>query len=362
MAQELKEWFNPAFFRDLGGRLRTVCPAFDAAGFASQAARGLDRLSLTQRMTATAEAARVHLPQDFRIAVEILKQVAPAYRGQFAGMFMCEFVATYGQDDRDYALAALADLTRHFSAEFAVRHFLVADFDHTIGLMTGWAGDPDPHVRRLASEGSRPRLPWSFNLNGLIEDPSPVRPILDRLNRDPAAAVRKSVANHLNDISKDHPDLMLDWVSAWDLSDPHSAWIAKHAARSLIKQGDQRAFGLFGFAAAPELTIEGFRIRPRKVVIGEDVTMSFTLASASRRDQKLAVDYAVHFIKKSGKTSPKVFKLKELVLAGGERRPLTQRHRFVDRTIRTHHAGEQRIELMVNGRVMASGAVLLVRV
>jgi len=362
MAQELKEWFNPVFFQGLGARLRAACPEFDAAGFASQAARDLDSLSLTQRMTATAEAARAHLPGDFRDAVEILKRVAPAYRGQFAGMFMCEFVATYGQDDRDFALEALAELTRHFSAEFAVRHFLAADFDHTIGVMTGWAGDPDPHVRRLASEGSRPRLPWSFNLTRLIEDPTPVRPILDRLNRDPSATVRKSVANHLNDISKDHPDLMLDWVSEWDLSDPHAAWIAKHAARSLIKRGDQRAFGLFGFTAAPDLTIEDFRIRPGKITIGEDATVSFTLVSTSARDQKLAVDYAVHFVKKSGKTSPKVFKLKELVLGAGERRTMSRRHRFVDRTIRTHHAGEHRIVLTVNGHVVASGSVRLVRV
>jgi len=362
VAQELKEWFNPVFFQDLGERLAAACPAFDAAGFAARAGRDLDSLSLTQRMTATSVAAQAHLPADFRTAVEILKQVAPAYRGQFAGMFMCEFVATYGLEDRDYSLDALADLTRHFSAEFAIRHFLKADFDHVIGVMTRWAGDPDPNVRRLASEGSRPRLPWSFNLTRLIEDPAPVRPILDRLNRDPSATVRKSVANHLNDISKDHPGLMLDWLSDWDLSDPYTSWIAKHAARSLIKRGDSRAMGLFGFAAAPDLTVEDFRINPGKVAIGADATISFALASTSDREQKLAVDYAVHFVKKSGKTSAKVFKLKELVLAPGERRTLSQRHRFVDRTIRTHHAGEHRIDLTVNGQAMASGTVVLVRV
>jgi len=362
MAQELKDWFNPVFFAELGERLSDACPGFDAAGFAAQAAKDLETLSLTQRMTATVEAAWHHLPGEFRPAVEILKKIAPAYRGQFAGMFMCEFVATYGQDDRDYALSALAELTRSFSAEFAVRHFLVADFDQTIDVMTGWAADPEPAVRRLASEGSRPRLPWSFNLAQLIEDPSPVRPILDRLCRDPDTSVRKSVANHLNDISKDHPALMLDWVSAWDLSDERSAWIAKHAARSLIKRGDPRAFALFGFDAAPDVTIEGFEIRPGTVTVGEDATVSFTLVSGSDRDQKLAVDYAVHFVKKSGKTSPKVFKLKELVLRPSERRALTQRHRFVDRTIRTHHAGDHRFALVVNGRSMAEGTVRLVRV
>jgi len=362
MAQELKDWFNPAFLADLGESLSDACPGFDAPGFAARAARDLETQSLTQRMTATVQAARDHLPGEFRSAVEILKRVAPAYRGQFAGMFMCEYVATYGQDDRDYALSALAELTRSFSAEFAVRHFLKADFDHTIEVMAGWAADPDPAVRRLASEGSRPRLPWSFNLTRLIEDPSPVRPILDRLCRDPDASVRKSVANHLNDISKDHSGLMLDWVSDWDLSDERSAWIAKHAARSLIKRGDPRAFALFGFEAAPDVTIEDFEIRPGSVAVGEDVTVSFALVSGSDRDQKLAIDYAVDYVKKSGKTRPKVFKLKELVLGPGERRALTQRHSFVDRTIRTHHAGDHRFALVVNGRTMAEGTVRLVRV
>ncbi len=362
MAQELKQWFNPAFFQDLGARMRTVEPGFDAAGFAARAAAGLDDLSLTQRMTQTVETARAFLPQDFRAAVEVLKQIAPAYRGQFAGMFMSEFVATYGLDDRAYSLEALAHLTRFSSAEFAIRHFLRDDFEGTLAVMTKWAADPDAQVRRLASEGSRPRLPWSFNLTALIADPTPVRPILDRLNRDPAQTVRKSVANHLNDISKDHPDLMLDWVSGWDLSDPRSAWIAKHAARSLIKQGRPRAFALFGFEAAPDLAVEAFAVNPPTAAIGQDVRISFTLASGAAHDQKLAVDYAVHFVKASGKTSPKVFKLKELVLKAGERRPVEQRHRFVDRTIRTHHPGDHLIELLVNGRVVAAGTIRLDRV
>lgn len=362
MAQELKAWFDSAFFQGLGDRLEAVQPGFDKAGFAAEAAHGLEALSLTQRMTRTVRLVRERLPADFRDAVAVLQQVAPAYEGQFVGMFMPEFVATYGRDDRAYSLRALAFFTRYSSAEFAVRHFLLDDLAGTLEVMLGWSGDANEHLRRLASEGSRPRLPWSFNLTPLIENPAPVKPILDRLNADPSAYVRKSVANHLNDISKDHPALMLDWVGAWDRSDDRTAWIAKHAARSLIKQGHQRAFALFDFEAAPQVEVDGFAIRPERLRVGDTATLSLTLVSTAGHDQKLAIDYTVHFVKKTGKTGPKVFKLKELILKPGERLVLERRHSFADRTIRTHHPGAHRVDIMVNGRVAATASLDLDRV
>jgi len=349
MAAELRDWFNPALFDDLADRLSLAYPPFDRAAFIEQAAHDLDALSLTQRMTQTCRAAQSCLPSDFRPAVEVLRQVAPAYKGQFVGMFMPEFVATYGLEDRDYALNALEYFTRYSSSEFAIRHFLRADFDHTIGVMMDWARSDNEHVRRLASEGARPRLPWSFNLDRLIENPAPVRPILEALKSDDALYVRKSVANHLNDISKDHPETMLDWITSWDLSDTRTAWIAKRAARSLIKAGHPRSFAIFGFEADPAVAVSEFQLSSNRVRIGGEIRFSFALRSKARRPQKLAVDYAVHYQKKNGRMSPKVFKLKEFTLPAGETTAFTRLHRFADLTTRRHHAGRHAVELLVNG-------------
>jgi len=204
-------------------------------------------------------------------------------------------------------------------------------------------------VRRLASEGSRPRLPWSFRLDALVEDPTPALPILTRLRADPELYVRKSVANHLNDISKDHPERMLDLVERWDRSDDRTAWIVRHGARSLIKDGHPRSFALFGFDARPRLDVEHLAVRPASLRLGQTATFSFDIVSRARRPQKLAVDYAIHYVKVSGRPSRKVFKLCELLLPPGARETIQKRQIFKDFTTRTHHPGRHVFELIVNG-------------
>jgi len=358
-APALKEIFNRERLRHFARETEAVWPDFDQKRFMKLATSGLDELGIMQRMRQTAVSLHETLPEDFRRALPILGDLAPRIGHGFASITLSEFVALYGQKHFDLSLDALKFFTRFGSSEFAVRHFLVADFGRTIAVMRQWAEDENEHVRRLASEGSRPRLPWSFQLRNLIADPSPTAPILEALKADPSLYVRKSVANHLNDIGKDHPDLLVERVSGWDLSDKHTAWIVRHALRTLIKKGDARALALIGTTGKAEVRVEAFAIEPAKIRLGERITTKARLASTSTAPQRLVIDYAVHYPKKNG-ISRKVFKLKETELLAKAGCELAISQTVKDFTTRKHNAGFHRVELMVNGEVLAESGFELV--
>ncbi len=345
----LKNWFSADFYKDLAAAIKKHCRSFDDEAFYRDATFELETLELKDRLRRTATTCRKYLPDDYRRAVDVLYKVAPRYKGEFTGVFCPEFVGLYGLDDFDFSLDALKYFTAFSSSEFAVREFLRLDLHRTLRVMQQWSRDDNHHVRRLASEGSRPRLPWSFHLEALIEDPSPALPILENLRADPSLYVRKSVANHLNDISKDHPERMLDWVSAWDRSDGRTAWIVKRATRSLIKAGHLRTFALLGFETQPQVEVGPLALSAAEIRLGESMTFSFSLKSLRQRVQKLAVDYEVHYVKKAGQSRPKVFKLKELSLAPGEEVEIHKKHLFKDFSTRKHYPGMHRIVVMVNG-------------
>nr|MBP7513836.1 DNA alkylation repair protein [Flavobacteriales bacterium] len=219
--------------------------------------------------------------------------------------------------------------------------------------------DESEHVRRLASEGSRPRLPWSFRLDAVLKDPELITPILERLRADDSLYVRKSVANHLNDFSKDHPAYMIDMLRSWDRKHPHTAWIAKHASRTLIKAGNVNALALFAFDSKVKVRVDDLIISPKRVKLGDTLQFSFTVVSEAAREQQLVVDYAVHYRKAGGGTSRKVFKLKEVALGARASLGITKRQRIVDFSTRKHYAGEHVVEVMVNGKERAKASFML---
>jgi 3-methyladenine DNA glycosylase AlkC len=219
--------------------------------------------------------------------------------------------------------------------------------------MIEWSRDESEHVRRLASEGCRPRLPWSFRLEALVADPSPAAPILEQLRNDPSLYVRKSVGNHLNDIAKDHPGWVMDRLESWPLDQRHTAWIAKRALRTLIKQGNRRALAIIGAGAKPKVLIHDLSLTPRKITLGSRTTLAFRLESRATKSQRLVVDYIVHYVKKSGATAAKVFKLKELTLAPGASVVFTRALHIRDFTTRVHHPGRHEVEIAVNGEKLA---------
>ncbi|AOS45367.1 hypothetical protein Verru16b_02448 [Lacunisphaera limnophila] len=351
----LKDWFNAARYRQIADLLADVHPGFNRRRFLAVASAGLDELTLIQRVRRATEACHATLPPDFPAAVALLQRIAPRVQHGFVGIFLPDFVGQHGHRHFAESMAALKFFTPFSSSEFAIREFLRRDLTRTLAVMERWSRDDNEHVRRLASEGSRPRLPWSFRLEAIVADPTLTAPILENLRTDPSLYVRKSVANHLNDISKDHPAWMLAQLKSWDLAHAHSQWIAKRAARTLIKAGHQPALALFNFGAKPAVKVNGFAVRPTRLSLGQALEFSFSLTSASRRRQPLALDYLIHYVKASGGTSAKVFKLRELTLGPGETVVVTKRQTIRDFTTRKHHPGRHRLELQVNGRILAAG-------
>lgn len=354
-----KHWFNEARYTAIADAVISLAPRFDRKCFLQLTLDGLDERELMDRVRQTAIALGTTLPGSYRDQLAVVLQLAPTMKHGFVGVSLCDFVARFGLKDAGASLDALRTLTRHGSAEFAVRPFIVQDQARTLAVMETWARDPDEHVRRLASEGSRPRLPWGLRLTALVRDPSPVAPILETLKTDPSLYVRKSVANHLNDITKDHPGWVIDRATAWDRSHAGTAWIVRHALRTLVKKGHPPALALLGVGATPQLKIERFVASPRRLVLGEQLTLAATLTSTARKSQTLAVDYLIHYVKSNGGTAVKVFKWKVLTLGAGHTLLLTKRQVVRDFTTRRHHAGRHRVELQINGRRLAETSFLL---
>ncbi len=355
----MKNWFNEAFYQRTAAQLAALHPRFDHEGFLAHSLDGLDARELMARLHRTADAFDRALPLPFAEQLAVLHAHAPQIGHNFVAIWPCAHVAAHGLAQPELALPALRDLTRHGSAEFALRPFLARDLPGTLAVLHTWAACEDEHVRRLASEGSRPRLPWGERLQALVADPSPTLPLLAALRADPSLYVRKSVANHLNDIAKDHPDVVLDLVSSWDRADAHTAWIVRHALRTLIKRGNPGALALFGAGAEPRLTAR-LAVSPGRIRLGDKLSLSATLASTARRPQALLVDYVVHYARASGRASAKVFKWTELTLAPGESLTLTKGQTIRDFTTRRHHPGHHLVELQINGRRLAETAFTLV--
>lgn len=359
-APALKDWFDEARFKSVAGHLAEIHPDFDRRKFLKLALTGLDELSLLQRMRHMTVCAHETLPKDYPETLEILRELAPRIDHSFVTLFMPDYVSFYGQEHFDNSMEALKFFTRFGSSEFGVREFLKRDLKRTLKVMRQWSRDKDEHVRRLASEGCRPRLPWSFRLDSLIADPSPTVPILENLKADPSLYVRKSVANHLNDISKDHPARVMEILRGWGQENAHTAWIAKRALRTLIKKGDRTALTLIGAGEKAQVTGVSFVVAPDKISLGDTIRLTTELKSTVAHPQKLVIDYAVHYVKKSGTTSAKVFKWKELTLAAGETLVLQKTQRFEDFTTRSHQAGRHQIDLLINGVTLACDNFTLV--
>ncbi len=315
-----------------------------------------------ERVRHIADALRPALPADYGAALDVIVAMAPRLTHGFQAVAVTEYVARYGLDDFDRSLAALAALTRFGTAEFAIRPFLAQDADRALATMTRWTGSDDAHVRRLASEGGRPRLPWAARVPALKADPTRAAAILEVLNADPSLYVRKSVANHLNDIAKDRPDWLLDRLADWPQDDPHTVWIVRHALRTLIKQGEPRALALIGVSHGAAVTMRGFTVDPPVVRLGERIVMSTEITSASSDAQRLVVDYRVHYARGGGKSAAKVFKWKTFDLAGRDTIALRISQIIRDFSTRHHHAGRHEVELIVNGQTMATSGFELLAV
>jgi len=362
-APPLKDGLNRTSISRLAHNLGSAFPEFKRRAFVTASLKGLEELELKERVRHITLQMKSHLPSPYLEALEVIRETGSQWEkapdegsfAVFAAWPLFQYIEDYGVDSKKESLAALAELTHIFTGEFAIRPFLAAHPKSTFAELRKWTKSPDEHVRRLATEGCRPRLPWAMQVPALLSDPAPGLRVLESLKDDPSEYVRRSVGNHLNDVSKDHPDLVIDVCEAW-LRKPNKnrEWIVQRATRTLVKAGHPRVWKLLGFAAHPKVELTGFQSSPKRVQLGGELTFQFQLKNLSSTSQKLAVDYMVHFVKADGSTRPKVFKLKVLQLGGKETVRLEKKQPLKPISTRKFYAGEHRIEIVVNGKSVAS--------
>ena len=355
-----KEFFDAAYVARLGAALSQDLQ--DEAAFVAQAGAALDSLELKDRVAQISDALNACLRGDFDARVSALERLLPDARrfedgladfeeGEWRGMAawpLVRVVERHGLAHPQRSYRAMHAMTQRFTAEFAIRPFLLERRDEAFAVLREWASDPSEHVRRLVSEGSRPRLPWSMQLGFAIADPTPGLELIEPLVDDESAYVRRSVANHLNDVSKDHPDVAVAVAGRWLSGSAERKPLVKHALRGLIKAGHPGALAVLGFKAEVDARAEGLRCSPQ-VTVGEHAQLEVTLVSGSEAPEPLVVDYAVHHVKASGERTAKVFKWTVLELAPGARRVLKRKHSFKRITTRRYYPGVHGVELLLNG-------------
>lgn len=360
----LKQSMGERQFHALSAVLHSIEPAFDVPVFLATALDDLESLTLMERVRRASVAidAGAHaLSGGYDDVLSLLIEAAPRLGKGFVSLVAPDYVGQYGHHAFERSMDALKYFTPFGSSEFAVREFLRGDTRRALAIMAAWSQDADDAVRRLASEGSRPRLPWSFRLREIEADPSLAAPILDNLRADPSQYVRRSVANHLNDVTKIHPAWVLERAAQWSVDHPHTHWIVRHALRTLVKQGNVHALGVLGAESAPSIAVGPFSVTPEKIVLGDTITLACELGSRARTAQRLIVDYRIAYVKRTGTTATKVFKLKTLTLEPGQRIAISRSQPIRDFTTRTHYAGRHEIELIVNGSAVAKTFFDLVR-
>jgi 3-methyladenine DNA glycosylase AlkC len=349
MAEKLKDMFlTTSSVKAFAETLKRFDPGFDKKRFIVLTLdEDFENRELMDRMRHITRCLHEMLPESYKKALAVLKKAAPHVRGMEA-ICLPEYVGLYGLDHRDASLEALTLFTKHSSSEFAIRPFILEDPKHAMAFMKKAAKDRNPKVRRLASEGCRPRLPWAQALPAFKKDPTPILPVLELLKDDESDFVRNSVANNLNDISKDHPDLVLRVCKKWLGKSDRADWIVKHACRGMLKAGDSRAMTLFGFGDPKQIEVPRLSLDKKKPSIGEKVELTFTVRVDAKKACLLRLEYAVYFTRAGGAESKKVFKIGERTLPPGAH-VVTKRHSFADQSTRKHYPGPHKIAIIVNG-------------
>ncbi len=364
--------FNPLKVRKIALEIKTVYPDFQALGFEKEVCEKFPELELKARIYHMRDMLSKYLPKEYESAVAILLRSLPKELdstksdddfGDFIYAPYSEFVALYGCEEEylRFSLEALRELTKRFSVEFSIRDFINTYPQQTLEMLSSCAVSENYHERRLASEGLRPKLPWAKKLT--LDHREPLIH-LDQLFYDKTRYVTRSVANHLNDISKIDAPLVIETLKRWKVSgkqDPKEMdYITNHALRTLIKQGDEDALLLLGYVKEPHIRVHNFILHTEHVRIGDALVFELTLEA--KKDTKLIIDYIVHFRTKAGTFSPKVHKLKKIELKKDRSVTLQKKHLFkANMSTRKLHVGEHKVELQINGMIVKESLFTLNR-
>ena len=350
MAEQLKDMINKENVGALATDIAKVEKSFDSKVFMAEIFdEHWDDLALMTRGNHITTTLGKFLPQDYPVALGILEQIIDK-ADSFLPVSLTAFIPEFGLDAKhfDLSIMALKYFTQFGTSEFAVRPFIEKYEDKMIPIMLAWTTDENEHVRRLASEGCRPALPWGKALQKYKKDPTPIVPILENLRADESLYVRKSVANNLNDISKTHPELVVETAKKWlKEENKHTDWIVKHACRTILKQGRPDALALFGYHDATSIEVSDFGIDRMELAIGEEFNFAFKLKASE--STKVRLEFGIDYMKANGKHNRKVFQISETSMKAGEQKSYTKKHSFAELTTRKHYSGLHRITLLVNG-------------
>ncbi|HEU4544562.1 MAG TPA: DNA alkylation repair protein [Jiangellaceae bacterium] len=360
MATPLKNGFDADIPRRIAAMIEAVHPPFPSVDFIAYSLDGYEDLELTPRARRIADALALHLPSEPADAITILVASLGPKVERLQGMepFIylphVFYVAEHGLDCFEESLAAQYELTQRFTAEFSIRAFLDRYPDKTLARLKEWATDPSMHVRRLVSEGTRPRLPWAPRLRRFQDDPEPVIELLELLKDDPEEYVRRSVANNLNDIAKDHPDLVVEVCQRWfRAASEERRRMVTHGLRTLVKQGNPGALDVLGFGHDSRITVEKLAVTPDLARTGEKVVIEARVRNDTAHTSSVLVDFRVYFVKANGSRTARVFKGSSFQLAPGEDHTLRKTVSLAQHTTRTHYPGRHRVEALLNGVVKA---------
>jgi len=345
----LKDEYNKVFIEKLANDINSIESTFDKKSFTNAIInRNWEAKELKERMRFISTSVGEFLPITYKKQIDLLLKIVANYGG-LHGMIFPDFVEVYGLKEYKTSIKALETFTQYSSSEFAIRPFIENYPKETIPQLIQWSQHENHHVRRLSSEGSRPKLPWASPLREFIKNPEPVLPILQNLKDDESEYVRKSVANHLNDISKSQPELALELAKSWFGETKNMSWVVKHGLRTLLKQGDKRALSIFGFDNAKRLKVESLFLDENIIHIGDDLYFNFEVKNTSKKRRNIRLEYKIAYVKANGSTSKKVFQISEFALEGSKTKKFKKKQRFTDFSTRKHYPGEHTIIIVVNG-------------
>ncbi|MFN3187978.1 MAG: hypothetical protein ACK42D_00310 [Candidatus Paceibacteria bacterium] len=364
--------FNQKKVKYLASLLTNADSKFAKEVFVDEVMSRFPELELKDRIRHITDVLTRHLPADYKKAVEVVIKSLPSPLdptksdndfGDFIFAPYGEYVAKYGCEEKYLSISykALEELTQRFSMEDAIRYFLRAFPKETLLQCRVWSRHDSYHVRRLVSEGTRPLLPWSGRVPLTSAD---TLPLLDTLHSDSTRYVTRSVANHLNDIGKREPNVVIDvlkkWQKAGQQDEKELAWMTRHALRTLIKQGNKDALHLLGYGEEGMVTVNQFGLDFYPNQADQSHTLIIDVSIATKNTGNILIDYSIHFVKKNGQTSPKVFKWKTLATTEGQIIELQKRHTLRgDATTYKLYSGEHRVVLKINGEELAEATFII---
>lgn len=355
---KFREVFNKKVVIELAENIKQNYSRFEQVSFCDSINNKINDLNFGERSKLITENLKKFLPQKFPDAINILLQSLPEEIqteeltgfDRFIIMPQTAFVSKYGLEHYDLSMTALYEMTKRFTAEGDIRIFIDKFPEKTLSILEKWAEDENCHVRRLVSEGIRPRLPLGIRLKRFQKDPVPVIHLLEKLKEDPVLYVRRSVANNLNDIAKDNPKIVTDTLKKWkNIDNKGTQWLIKHALRTLLKQGNSDALALLGYETLG-IEVSEITLQTNKIKIGEDLVFNFSLKSIASKSQNLMIDYIIYYQKANGKQSPKVFKLSKKELNSEKTLTFEKKHSFKPISTRKHYKGKHNISLQINGK------------